>query len=301
MKLKYNNICVRNAEPADCEQLAAWWNDGRVMAHAGFPNGIGTTADEVRKKIAGDSDETTRRMVIECDDRLIGETNFSVYEGVKYEIGIKICETDCQEKGIGRLVLSMIIEELFGRGAKLISLDTNLKNTRAQHVYELLGFKKVAVNIDSWEDQLGVLQSSVVYELVREDFVNFKKINLIFDCDGTLVDSYLAIVDSIKRLFAAHEIEYESEEIRQLALHHSVTYCVTELARRSGLEPEEMLKELNDYPENIDVMKLYPEEEKLLGDKRFRCFVFTHRGASCREIFERFGITDCFEEIVDGE
>lgn len=76
-------------------------------------------------------------------------------------------------KGLGKIILSMLIEELFNRGAKLIFLDTNLKNKRAKHVYEALGFKKMAVNIDSWKNQLGELQSSVDYELVREDFNNF--------------------------------------------------------------------------------------------------------------------------------
>ena len=69
----------------------------------------------------------------------------------------------------------MLIEELFARGYTKIVLDTNLKNERAQHVYEMLGFRKVRVNIDSWRNQLGVLQSSVDYELVPGDFVNFAK------------------------------------------------------------------------------------------------------------------------------
>ena len=72
------------------------------------------------------------------------------------------------------MILSMLIEELFHRGATLIFLDTDLKNTRAQHVYELLGFKKVAVRPDSWKDQLGQLQSTVDYELINKDFHNYK-------------------------------------------------------------------------------------------------------------------------------
>ena len=69
--------------------------------------------------------------------------SFYVYEGKKVEIGIKICNSDLQGKGLGRVILSMLIEELFGMGYELIFLDTNLKNTRAQHVYEMLGFKKL--------------------------------------------------------------------------------------------------------------------------------------------------------------
>ena len=49
MNIEYDQLCIRNAEKKDCEQLAKWWNDGKVMAHAGFPNGLGTTATEIEK------------------------------------------------------------------------------------------------------------------------------------------------------------------------------------------------------------------------------------------------------------
>ena len=89
-------------------------------------------------------------------------------------IGIKICESDYQEKGIGRVVLSMLIEEMFRMGANVIFLDTNLKNTRAQHVYEKLGFRKTAVHYNSWKNQLGEMESSVDYELTADEFCNLK-------------------------------------------------------------------------------------------------------------------------------
>ena len=174
MNIEFNQLCIRNAEKKDCAQLAKWWNDGKVMAHAGFPNGIRTSATEIEKQIANDSDETKRRLVIEYKNTLIGEMCFYVYENAKYEIGIKICEFDYQEKGLGKIILSMLIEELFQMGAKLIFLDTNLNNTRAQHVYEELGFKRIRIRNDSWRNQLGELQSSIDYELTKESFCNFK-------------------------------------------------------------------------------------------------------------------------------
>ena len=174
MNIYYNQLRIRNAEKKDCEQLARWWNDGKVMAHAGFPNGLGTTVAEIEKQIANDSDKTKRRLVIEYKEKLIGEMSFYVYENAKYEIGIKICEFDYQEKGLGRMALSMLIEELFNMGAQLIFLDTNLNNTRAQYVYEKLGFKRITIHYDSWRNQLGELQSSVDYELTKDDFCNLK-------------------------------------------------------------------------------------------------------------------------------
>ena len=176
MNIKCNQLRIRNAEKKDCEQLAKWWNDGKVMEHAGFPNGLGTTVTEIEKQIANDSDETKRRLIIEYKNTLIGEMSFYVYENAKYEIGIKICEVDYQDKGLGKIVLSMLIEELFNMGAQLIFLDTNLNNTRAQHVYEELGFKRITIRFDAWRNQLGVLQSSVDYELTKDNFCNLKNV-----------------------------------------------------------------------------------------------------------------------------
>lgn len=174
MKLEYKDICIRNIENKDLEQLATWWNDGSIMAHAGFPNGLGISVKEIEEKIKNDSDDTRRRLIIEYKDKLIGEMNYSICENHVYEIGIKICDSNYQEKGFGRIILSTLIEELFNRGANLICLDTNLKNSRAQHIYELLGFKKVAIHKDSWRNQIGELQTTVDYELTRNDFHDFK-------------------------------------------------------------------------------------------------------------------------------
>ncbi len=174
MKIIYNDLCIRNAEEKDCKQLATWWNDGSVMAHAGFPNGLGTTAEKIKEQISNDSDDTRRRLIIEYRETSIGEMSFYVYEGKKVEIGIKICNSDFQGKGLGRVILSMLIEKLFSMGYELIFLDTNLKNTRAQHVYELLGFKKIAIKENSWKNQLGELQTSIDYELRASDFCNAK-------------------------------------------------------------------------------------------------------------------------------
>lgn len=162
--IQYENLTIRQADVSDAKQLAAWWNDGAVMAHAGFPNGLGTTEAEVIEGLGNG------RMVIEENARLIGECNYREVDDDIAEIGIKICETDCQNRGVGRKVLSMLIGWLFQNGYSKIVLDTNLTNKRAQHVYESLGFCRVRTNMDSWKDQLGRLQSSVDYELIEKNF-----------------------------------------------------------------------------------------------------------------------------------
>lgn len=173
MLLQYKQITIRDATASDAPLLTKWWNDGAVMAHAGFPNGLGTTAEKVAQDIAKDTDTTRRRLILLWDNLPIGEMVYRNLGNQTADIGIKICESTYQEKGIGRMALSMLIKHLLQSGYTKIVLDTNLKNTRAQHVYEKLGFQKLRVNHDSWQNQMGQWESSVDYELTADTFVDF--------------------------------------------------------------------------------------------------------------------------------
>ena len=175
MLLQYKNLTIRNATVEDADLLSLWWNDGKIMAHAGFPNGTGETSYQIAERLKRDTDED-RRLIIELDKRPIGEMNYGKDGENTVEIGSKICDFSEHDKGYGKILLSMLISSLFkDMGYKKIILDTNMNNKRAQHVYEELGFKKVRVRENSWKNQLGELQTSVDYEMYQEDFVNFAK------------------------------------------------------------------------------------------------------------------------------
>ena len=171
MNLVMNNLIIRDAASYDAELLCRWWNDGVIMTHAGFPDGINTTAEKIRNSLTADTNDTHRRHIIEYNGAPIGEMNYrNKGEGVA-EIGIKICDFTQQEKGLGTTLLSMFIEALFNeRGYEKIILDTNIKNKRAQHVYEKLGFNIVGIREQAWRDQSGEMQSAVDYVLAKEEW-----------------------------------------------------------------------------------------------------------------------------------
>lgn len=175
MELRYHDLLIRNAGASDAPRLAAWWNDGAVMAHAGFPLGLGITPEEIISSIAQDSDDTRRRLLMAFAGKPIGEMSYRILPEGDAEIGIKICDTAYQEKGLGRAALSLLIRALFDRGCGKIVLDTNLNNRRAQHVYETLGFRKTGIRADAWIDQLGRPQTAVDYALTPEQFVDFAR------------------------------------------------------------------------------------------------------------------------------
>ena len=170
MRLQYGDVTVRTTLPEDVPLLVQWWNDGEVMAHAGFPLGLGTTVEKELARLPA-----TGRLTLDFQNRPIGEMNWRSAGENAAEIGIKICEASFQEQGLGRIALSLLIGELFRMGFSKIVLDTNLSNTRTQHVYEKLGFRKVAIRYNSWRDQLGNPQSAVDYELYPQQFHNFAK------------------------------------------------------------------------------------------------------------------------------
>ena len=161
MFLQFKNLIIRNATVEDADLLSSWWNDGKVMAHAGFPNGTGDMPEEIAERIKKDTDED-RHLMIELDQRPVGEMSYGREGEDTAGIGIKICDFSEHDKGYGKILLSMLIFSLFqDMGYKKIILSTNANNKRAQHVYEELGFRKEQIRENAWKNQIGELQSSI--------------------------------------------------------------------------------------------------------------------------------------------
>lgn len=174
MLIEYENLVIRNADDADVPRLVMWWNDGEVMAHAGFPLGLNTTLEKVAEQLEHDDENSAQHLIAEIGGRPVGEMSYRL-TGKIAEIGIKICEREYRDRGYGKKLLSMLIGELFGRGAEKIVLGTNYTNRRARHVYGKLGFTEVEIRRDSWLNQLGELQTTVYCELLPENFVSYIK------------------------------------------------------------------------------------------------------------------------------
>lgn len=174
MILRFTQGFIRLATPNDAIKLASWWADGKVMAHAGFPNGIKTDVDALKISLSH-QEKTYERFILENIDKIpIGEMSQRTKEGVA-TIGIKICDPSYQEKGIGSLAIKRLITYLFDEClVQCVTLDTMIENTRAQHVYKKLGFKEIRFMKDCWTDQLGQKRTGVLFELSLKEYLNNK-------------------------------------------------------------------------------------------------------------------------------
>ena len=110
MEVKYRNITIRDAKKEDARTLLLWWNNGKVMEHAGFPHGLETT--EERIVLSLEKNDNNFRHIIVYNNVPIGEMNYIELKDNVCDIGIKICEFNYQNKGLGKKILSLFIKEL---------------------------------------------------------------------------------------------------------------------------------------------------------------------------------------------
>lgn len=170
MTLKFSKGLIRLATRNDAALLASWWADGEIMAHAGFPHGIKTDINLLKEKLAKPNKKNLIFILETLKHTPIGEMSYHV-NGRVATIGIKICDFKYQEKGYGTGALKRLITHLFDDlEVEKIVLDTMIENTRAQHVYKRLGFKKVKINEAVWTDQLGQKRTSVDFEFDKDDY-----------------------------------------------------------------------------------------------------------------------------------
>ncbi len=178
MRIEKDNIVIRSATKDDAVQLNEWWNDGKIMEHAGFPNGTGESVEDTKKNIERWEGKLSQLCMIEIDGKRIGELNYIIKNDGAVYPGWKICNFYYQNKGYGTKIITMLFDFLFtdeNINSKFpinrIIWDTMLENERAQHVYEhKIKARKMGVQENSWQDQLGKWRSSVDYEITRQEF-----------------------------------------------------------------------------------------------------------------------------------
>ncbi len=180
MRIEKDNIFIRSAAIEDARILMDWWNDGRIMEHAGFPNGLAKTLDDIEDEIRTWEGKLSQLCIIEIDNRPVGELSYRIKAGGSASAGWKICDTSYQNQGYGTEIIKILFEFLFTdkeinskEPLDIISWDTLVENKRAQHVYEFkLGARRLGLRERAFKDQLGNWRSAVDYEITREGFLN---------------------------------------------------------------------------------------------------------------------------------
>lgn len=124
----------------------------------------------------------------------------------------------------------------------------------------------------------------------------------IWDLDGTLIDSYPAIVPSTVEICAGLGVDYSADYVHDYVIRSSVRSLLTETAERLRLDPAVLWAQYNvlcdSRIDRITAMPHAAEALRALCAAGCRLFVYTHRGASSTAILERLGLAPYFTEVL---
>ena len=126
--------------------------------------------------------------------------------------------------------------------------------------------------------------------------------SFIWDMDGTLVDSYPAIVSATQAACLEYGLSFSADYIHEAIIRTSVGAFLENICAEKDMDPipvKARFNQLNDANISAILPVLHAEETlRSLTTAGHSCFVYTHRGASCQKILEQTGLIPYFKEIV---
>lgn len=127
----------------------------------------------------------------------------------------------------------------------------------------------------------------------------------VWDLDGTLLDSYEAILAGIEETYRQFSIPYNKEEVRTFILKYSVQDLLEQVAEERGLDPVKLnqVRAQSLAEKNAQVV-LMPGAREVLAwaDKQgIQQFVYTHKGDNALTILRDLGLDVYFTEILTSQ
>ena len=132
-----------------------------------------------------------------------------------------------------------------------------------------------------------------------------QKTAFIWDLDGTLLDSYEAILSGIEETFAQFSIPYDKEQVREFILKYSVQDLLVRVAEDRNLDVEVLnqVRAQSLAEKNAQVV-LMPGVREVLAwadQAGIQQFVYTHKGDNALTILRDLGLESYFTEILTSQ
>ena len=132
-----------------------------------------------------------------------------------------------------------------------------------------------------------------------------QKTAFIWDLDGTLLDSYEAILAGIEETYRQFSIPYEKEKVRTFILKYSVQDLLEQVAEERGLDAGllNQVRAQSLAEKNAQVVLMPGAREVLTwADKQgIQQFVYTHKGDNAFTILRDLGLDSYFTEILTSQ
>ena len=124
----------------------------------------------------------------------------------------------------------------------------------------------------------------------------------IWDLDGTLLDSYEIIINSLYQIYKEKGFEIDKREIYKDAINESVSYFIKRMETTLGV-PFQDLKDrytniTHEQVLSIKAMKHAKEILEYLNSVGVHNYVYTHRGTTTEVVLSNIGLISYFDDIV---
>ena len=129
-----------------------------------------------------------------------------------------------------------------------------------------------------------------------------QKTAFIWDLDGTLLDSYEAILSGIEETFGQFSIPYDKEKVREFILKYSVQDLLVQVAEERNLDVgvlnQVRAQSLSEKNAQVVLMPGAREVLAWADQAGIRNFVYTHKGDNALTILRDLGLESYFTEIL---
>ncbi|EHJ52660.1 HAD-IA family hydrolase [Streptococcus macacae] len=124
----------------------------------------------------------------------------------------------------------------------------------------------------------------------------------IWDLDGTLIDSYEAIMEALAVTYDHFGFDFQAKPIRTFIIKESVGKLLDILAKQHSFSAKELktffMQEQVKRDDKIKLMPFAKETLQWAKDRAIEQFVYTHKGASAQAVLTELGIDSYFTEVV---
>ena len=126
--------------------------------------------------------------------------------------------------------------------------------------------------------------------------------SVIWDLDGTLLDSYPVIVESLFLALHLYDDQLSREYIWQYVIDQSSNALIQKISEERCVSTEQILDRYLRFSEKryrqIKSMVHAREILDALSTSGVKSYVYTHRGSSTIPVLKNLGMEHCFQEIL---
>ncbi|HEK9107739.1 TPA: HAD-IA family hydrolase [Streptococcus equi subsp. zooepidemicus] len=130
-------------------------------------------------------------------------------------------------------------------------------------------------------------------------------VNLIWDFDGTLVQSSEAIRQALRLLYQTYQLPFDEAWVMDTIIQESIGQLLKRLAEAHQLDFSELLafftREQEARDHLIALMPTAKETLALTSQQGGRHFIVTHKGQTTQAVLQRLGIADYFTEVITAD